>query len=279
MQSSVWKGDFFVVPGIFNAFSAMLAKKAGFKAIYLSGSALTSSLGLPDIGLITLTEVANAISNIKAAVDLPLIVDADTGFGGPLSVYRSIKTLEAAGADAIQIEDQKLPKRCGHLDGKEVINPIEMVEKIMAAKKASKNALIIARTDARSIMGLDDALKRAEAYVKAGADIVFPEALESKDEFAKFARKISVPLLANMTEFGKTPYMDAKTFQNLGYKYVIFPVTVFRAGAKAMEKSLKELYEKGTQKDILNELMNRDSQYNTINYSDYQILDRSLHQK
>ena len=194
-------------------------------------------------------------------------------------VYRSIKALESAGADAIHIEDQRLPKKCGHLNGKEVIDLTEMVEKIRAAKKASKNALIIARTDARSVTGLDDALRRAEAYVKAGADVVFPEALESKDEFATFAKKISVPLLANMTEFGKTPYIDAKTFRNLGYKYVIFPVTVFRAGAKAMEKSLQEIYKKGTQKGILKDLMDRDSQYNTINYSDYQTLDRSLHQK
>ncbi len=273
------KSEFLVIPGVFNPFTALLAKKAGFKAIYLSGGALTSSLGIPDIGLLTLDEVVDAVKKIKAVVELPLIVDIDTGFGEPINVYRAVRALEAAGADAVHIEDQRLPKRCGHLGGKEVVEPEEMIKKIKAAIKARKEMLIIARTDARAVNGLEDAIKRASLYVKAGADMVFPEALTSEKEFIDFSRRISVPLLANMTEFGKTPYITAESFKKMGYSCVIFPVTAFRAGAKAMEKAFNIIAKEGTQANITNDLMTRSEQYDVINYSFYQDLDEELSDK
>ncbi len=274
--SLLLKEGFLLVPGVFNPFTALLAKKAGFKAIYLSGGALTSSLGIPDIGILTLDEVVDSVKKIKAVVDLPLIVDIDTGFGEPINVYRAVKAIEAAGADAVHIEDQRLPKRCGHLDGKEVIEKEEMLKKIKAAIKARKDMLIIARTDARAVNGLEDAIKRANLYVKAGADMIFPEALVSEKEFAEFSRKVSGPLMANMTEFGKTPYINAATFQKIGYNCVIFPVTAFRAGAKAMEKTFNIIAKEGTQVNIIKDLMTRDEQYDVINYSFYQDLDKEL---
>lgn len=276
MVNPLLKADFLVVPGVFNAFSAQLAKRTGFGAVYLSGGALTSSLGIPDIGLLTLDEVAEGVRRIKAAAGLPVIADIDTGFGEPINVYRTVKTLEAAGADAVHIEDQILPKRCGHLDGKEVVEPEQMVRKIKAALKARRDMLIIARTDARSVNGLDDAIERAKIYVEAGADAIFPEALMSEAEFAAFSKNVRRPLLANMTEFGKTPYIPAATFKRLGFKYVIFPVTAFRAAAKAMEKTFKVISKEGTQKNILSDLMTRDEQYEVIGYASYQKLDEQL---
>ncbi len=272
----ILKESFLSIPGVFNPFTALLAKKAGFKAIYLSGGALTSSLGIPDIGLLTLDEVVDTAKKIKAIVELPLIVDIDTGFGEPINVYRAVKALEVAGADAIHIEDQRLPKRCGHLDGKEVVDAGDMVKKIRAAIKARKEMLIIARTDARAVNGLEDAIKRANLYVKAGADMIFPEALVSEKEFTEFSKAVHAPLLANMTEFGKTPYINASTFQKMGYKCVIFPVTAFRAGAKAMEKTFDAIAKDGTQVNILSDLMTRSEQYDVINYSFYQNLDKDL---
>ncbi|MEM4884958.1 MAG: oxaloacetate decarboxylase, partial [Saccharolobus sp.] len=187
MSQVLRESDFLIIPGVFNPFTAILAKKVGFKAVYLSGGALTSSYGLPDIGLISLEEVADMVRKIKEVVDIPVIVDADTGFGEAINVYRTVKVLEKAGADAIQIEDQRMPKKCGHLEGKEVVEPLEMVQKIKAALKARKNAMIIARVDSRGVYNLEDAIERAKIYVEAGADVIFPEALTSKEEFAKFA--------------------------------------------------------------------------------------------
>ncbi len=268
--------EFLIVPGVYNPFSALLAEKAGAKAIYLSGAALTSSYGLPDLGVISLEELAYMVRKIKEVVNLPIIVDADTGFGEPLNVYRTIKVLEASGADAVQIEDQVNPKKCGHLDDKVLITKEEMVAKILAAKEASKDIVLVARTDARGVTGLDDAIDRAQAYVKAGADIIFPEALLNEDEFKIFAEKVKGRLLANMTEFGKTPYITAQRFKELGYRYVIFPVTSFRAAAKAMQEVYQVLMNEGTQKNILNKLMTRAEQYNVINYYFYENMDKEL---
>jgi methylisocitrate lyase len=270
------ESDFLIIPGVFNPFTAILAKKVGFKAVYLSGAALTSSYGLPDIGLITLDEVAEMIRRIKEVVDIPIIVDADTGFGEAINVYRTVRVLEKAGADAIQIEDQRMPKKCGHLEGKEVIEPLEMVQKIKAALKARKEALIIARVDSRGVIGLDDAIERAKIYLEAGADIIFPEALTSKEEFSKFAKEVKAPLLANMTEFGKTPYITAKEFKEMGYKYVIFPVTIFRVAAKAMKEALEILLREGTQINLLDKMITRQEQYEIIDYFFYEKLDKEL---
>ncbi|BDB99231.1 methylisocitrate lyase [Saccharolobus caldissimus] len=276
MSQVLRESDFLIIPGVFNPFTAILAKKVGFKAVYLSGAALTSSYGLPDIGLITLDEVAEMIRRIKEVVDIPIIVDADTGFGEAINVYRTVRVLEKAGADAIQIEDQRMPKKCGHLEGKEVVEPLEMVQKIKAALKARKEALIIARVDSRGVIGLDDAIERAKIYLEAGADIIFPEALTSKEEFSKFAKEVKAPLLANMTEFGKTPYITAKEFKEMGYKYVIFPVTIFRVAAKAMKEALEILLREGTQINLLDKMITRQEQYEIIDYFFYEKLDKEL---
>jgi len=268
--------EFLIVPGVYNPFSALLAEKAGAKAIYLSGAALTSSYGLPDLGVISLEELAYMVKKIKEVVNLPLIVDADTGFGEPLNVYRTIKVLEASGADAVQIEDQVNPKKCGHLDDKALISKEEMIAKVLAAKEASKDIVLIARTDARGVSGIDDAIDRAQAYIKAGADIIFPEALLNEEEFKIFADKVKARLLANMTEFGKTPYITAQKFKDLGYRYVIFPVTSFRAAAKAMQEVYRVLINEGTQKEILDKLMTRAQQYEVINYYFYENMDKEL---
>ncbi len=268
--------EFLIVPGVYNPFSALLAKKAGAKAIYLSGAALTSSYGLPDLGVISLEELAYMVRKIKEVVDIPLIVDADTGFGEPLNVYSSIKVLEAAGADAVQIEDQVNPKKCGHLEDKVLVTKEEMVAKILAAREASKNIVLVARTDARGVTGIDDAIERAHAYIKAGADIIFPEALLSEEEFKFFAEKVKAKLLANMTEFGKTPYITAQKFKELGYSFVIFPVTAFRAAAKAMQEVYEILMTQGTQEKILDKLMTRAQQYEIINYYFYENMDKEL---
>ncbi|ACP39432.1 methylisocitrate lyase [Saccharolobus islandicus] len=276
MSQVLKESDFLIVPGVFNPFTAILAKKVGFKAVYLSGAALTSSYGLPDIGLITLDEVAEMIRRIKEVADIPIIVDSDTGFGEAINVYRTVRVLEKAGADAIQIEDQRMPKKCGHLEGKEVVEPLEMVQKIKAALKARRDALIIARVDSRGVIGLDDAIERAKIYLEAGADIIFPEALTSKEEFARFAKEVRAPLLANMTEFGKTPYIKAQEFREMGYKYVIFPVTIFRVAAKAMKDALEVLLKEGTQVNLLDKMITRQQQYEIIDYFFYERLDKEL---
>ncbi|AOL16890.1 methylisocitrate lyase [Sulfolobus sp. A20] len=276
MSQVLRESEFLIVPGVFNPFTAILAKKVGFKAVYLSGGALTSSYGLPDIGLITLDEVAEMVRRIKEVVDIPIIVDADTGFGEAINVYRTVKVLEKAGADAIQIEDQRMPKKCGHLEGKEVVEPLEMVQKIKAALKARKDTLIIARVDSRGVINLDDAIERAKIYLEAGADVIFPEALTSKDEFAKFAKEVKAPLLANMTEFGKTPYIKAQEFKEMGYKYVIFPVTLFRVAAKAMKEALEVLLNEGSQINLLDKMITRQEQYDIIDYFFYERMDKEL---
>ncbi|MCL4312015.1 MAG: methylisocitrate lyase [Candidatus Thermoplasmatota archaeon] len=275
-MSDLLNNKFLSVPGVYNPFSALLAGRKGFKAVYLSGGGLTASMGLPDLGVITLTELAGMVRSIHEITDIPIIVDADTGFGETLSVYRTVKLLEEAGASAIQIEDQVSPKRCGHLNGKEVVSKDNMVEKIRAASAARKDSLIIARTDARAVTGMDDALERAKTYVKEGADIVFPEALTDREEFRYFAENTDFPLLANMTEFGKTPFIKASEFQEMGYRFVIFPVTLFRIAAKAMDDALEALKVQGTQEGIINNMMTRKEQYEVINYDFYQDFDKNI---
>ncbi|MDG6901902.1 MAG: methylisocitrate lyase [Nitrososphaerota archaeon] len=264
-----------VAPGVFSPAVAKLAEKLGFRALYFSGAGFSNLLALPDLGMTTLSEVAQAARQVASQVGVPLIVDADTGFGEALNVARTVSEMKAAGAAAIHVEDQVLPKRCGHLQGKELVSTEEMLKKLISAKDAAgKDLYLIARTDARAVEGLDAAVERAKAYSRAGVDMVFPEALESREEFAEFRKKIGLPLMANMTEFGKTPYMTANDFEALGYDLVIFPVTAFRAMMKAAERTLTELKEKGTQKGLLGSLMTRKEFYDLIDYYTYERADR-----
>ena len=263
-----------VAPGVFSPSVAKLAEKIGFRALYFSGAGFSSLLALPDLGITTLSEVSRAARQVTSKVSVPLIVDADTGFGEALNVARTVEEMKAAGAAAMHIEDQVLPKRCGHLEGKELVDADEMVKKLISARQAAgKGLLVIARTDARGVEGIDSAIERAKAYARAGADMLFPEALESREEFAEFRRKLSLPLMANMTEFGKTPYMTAEDFEKLGYDVVIFPVTAFRATMKAAKETLMELRARGTQKGMLDSLMTREEFYDLIDYRRYEEAD------
>ena len=273
-----------MLPGAFNALTAMQIERAGFQALYISGAGLSAARGLPDIGLLSLTEVVSDAAAITKAVTIPAIVDADTGFGPPLAVMRAVKEFEQAGVAGIQIEDQELPKKCGHLPGKRLVSTSDMVNKICAASDARKdrNFLIVARTDARSVEGLDEAVRRARAYIDAGADAIFPEALESADEFRLFARQLAkeggkAPLVANMTEFGKTPYLSVGEFEDLGYRLVLFPVTALRMAAKAVEQLLSELRAHGSQQDLLERMQTRRELYDLLRYAEYEQRDRHFH--
>ncbi len=270
------KEDILVAPGVFNPISALIAEKLGSKVVYLSGAALTGSLALPDLGIITLDEVIYFTREISSKISIPLIVDADTGFGEALNVIRAVRLFEGAGAAAIHIEDQVLPKKCGHLKGKRLIGLEDMVNKIKAAKSAARDLVIIARTDARGVEGLDSAIERAKAYLDAGADIIFPEALYSEEEFKRFSREVDGYLLANMTEFGKTPYYTVEQFRSWGYKIVIFPATSFRASVKTIEMVYEELLRSGTQKHILDKLATREEVYRIIDYYEYEKLDKKI---
>ncbi len=268
------------VPGVFSPSVALLARDAGFRALYFSGAAFSGLLGLPDLGVVTMTEVTQAVSQITSRVDLPLIVDIDTGFGEVVNLTRAISEMERVNAAAVQIEDQVVPKRCGHLDGKELIDASDMVKKVIAAKDASMNSLVVvARTDAVSVEGIDSALERARLYAKAGADVIFPEALRTRSEFKEFASKIGVPLLANMTEFGKTDYITLSEFSAMGYRLVIFPVTTFRVMMGTVRGALAELARSGTHKRLLKKMMTRAEFYELIDYRGYETLDASVTRK
>ena len=269
-------GEPVAVPGAFNPLTAMIARKVGFDALYFSGAAFSASLGVPDIGLFTLSELTDAVRWMVRASGLPLIVDADTGFGEAINVIRAVKEMEGAGAAAIQIEDQVLPKRCGHLDGKAVVSADAFVEKIAAAASAREETLIIARTDVRAIEGLDAAIERGLRCRDAGADIIFPEAMQSLDEFRAYADAVGGNLLANMTEFGKSPYLSVDEFAALGYNIVIFPVTTLRAAAKTTELILTDIKRTGTQKAWLDRMQTRAELYELIDYARYAETDSGL---
>jgi methylisocitrate lyase len=280
LRKMISKRGTFPVPGVFSPSVALLAKRAGFESLYFSGAGFSNLLGLPDLGVTTLSEVTEAVSRITTIVDLPLIVDADTGFGEAVNVSRSVVELERAEAAAIQIEDQVMPKRCGHLSGKELVSAEEMVKKIIAARQASKRGIvIIARTDATAVEGLDRAIKRSRLYLKAGADMIFPDALESRRDFTKFSNEVSAPLIANMTEFGKTPYLTVQEFSKMNYKFVLFPVTAFRAAMKAVQDALTEISRKGVQRGILKKLMTREEFYKLSNYHAFEVFDRKIERK
>lgn len=255
------------MPGVFSPSVGLLAARAGFEALYFSGAAFSGLLGLPDLGVTTLTEVATAVAQITSRVDLPLIVDADTGFGETVNVARTAAEMVKAGAAAIQVEDQVMPKRCGHLEGKRLVSEEEMAEKLIAAREAAGIGLVlVARTDAASVEGIDAAVSRARLYLRAGADVIFPEALRDAGEFREVARKVPGPLLANMTEFGRTEYISVSQFEKLGYRLVIFPVTTFRVMMRSVEEALGELASRGTQRRLLKRMMGREEFYDLIGY-------------
>jgi methylisocitrate lyase len=264
------------VPGAHNALAALLAKEAGFKALYLSGGALSSSLGLPDLGVMTTEELLLFVKVICRSTKLPLIVDGDTGYGEALNVMRLVQDLEAAGAAAVQLEDQILPKKCGHLSDKLLTTPEAMARKISAARKASRHLKIIARTDAAASEGFDAAVKRAQLYIEAGADMIFPEALTSKEEMKRFNAIINFPTLANMTEFGRTPYLSGEEFSELGFNVVIWPVTSLRCEAAAMKDLYENLRQNDGQGTYLDKLMKRSDIYEVIGYHNYEALDETI---
>jgi len=258
-----------MLPGVPNAAMARQAERVGFEAVYVSGAGLANATaGVPDIGLLTLTEVVRLAGYIAKAVKIPAIVDADTGFGGSENVARTIHELEAAGLAGCHIEDQEFPKRCGHLAGKSLIDVEEMTERINAAVAARRDPdfMIIARTDARAVEDFDRTVNRAQRYIEAGADAIFPEALQSEEEFRDFASEIDVPLLANMTEFGKSPLLSFQDLAKFGYRMVIFPQSAFRVSMKASEKFLQALKVSGTQKEWMNEMQTREELYKLLDY-------------
>ena len=267
-----------LLPGAFDALSALLIEQAGFEAVYISGAGLANAAGLPDIGLLTLTEVAAQVETITRAVRIPAIADADTGFGEGVHLVRAVERFESAGAAGIQIEDQAFPKRCGHLPGKSLIPAKEMAVKIKAATQARQDPdfIIMARTDARGVTGFRDAVDRAKRYLDAGADLIFPEALQSPEEFSTFAKEIPAPLLANMTEFGMSPALSAETLSKMGYRLILFPMTLLRISAKAMQQGLEQLKKEGTSKGMLGAMQRRADLYKLIRYSDFEDLDRAL---
>lgn len=269
---------FIQIPGAPSALAARLIERMGFEAVYLSGAAFSAGdLAIPDVGLFTLTELVEQTRRLSRATSAPIIVDADTGFGDALNVERTVGELIHAGASAIQLEDQQLPKRCGHLSGKTLVEPSVMCAKIRAAVAACGDAdvLIIARTDARADEGIDAAIARAQQYIDAGADWIFPEALQDKREFEAFIAKIDVPLLANMTEFGKSPLLSADTLAEMGYAAALYPVTLMRVAMKAMEACLAIMGAEGTQESMLDMMQDRSELYDLLGYQDYEKRDQS----
>jgi methylisocitrate lyase len=258
-----------VLPGAVNALSARLIEREGFEAAYISGAVLSNSVGgVPDVGLMTLSESVDHCRHIAGACSIPLIADADTGYGGPENAARTVRDLESVGVSGVHLEDQVFPKRCGHLEGKALVSQQAFCETITAAAeaKASSDFLLIARTDARGVLGYDDAVERATAYLEAGADAIFPEALRDEEEFERFGRDVDSLLLANMTEFGKTPYLPVERFADMGYNLVIFPVTLQRIAMKAMEDALRVIREEGTQQSLLPHMQTRQELYDLLDY-------------
>jgi len=272
-----WAAAPIALPGVFSPLVAKLAERLGFQAVYLSGGALSAGNGLPDIGLLTLSEFVAQAQLTSQATTLPLLCDADTGFGEALNVERTVRMFEAAGVAGIHLEDQQMPKRCGHLSGKSLVSPSEMAAKIRAAVTARRDPdfVIMARTDARGVTSFDDAVARAKLYLEAGADAIFPEAMESADEFARFAQEVPCPLLANMTEFGRSPLLDVKTLGEMGYRMVLFPLTAFRVAMRAAEETLTELLRNGTQTASVPKMMTRAELYDVLGYTGYEERDRA----
>ncbi|MDQ1579841.1 MAG: methylisocitrate lyase [Microbacteriaceae bacterium] len=271
-------GELLRFPGAFNPLSARLIERKGFDGVYISGAVLSADLGLPDIGLTTLTEVAGRSAQIARMTELPALVDADTGFGEPMNVARTVQTLEDAGVAGLHIEDQVNPKRCGHLDGKQVVDEDTALKRIRAAVDARRdpNLLIMARTDIRAVDGLAAAIDRARALVDAGADAIFPEAMADLSEFAAVRAAVDVPLLANMTEFGKSDLFTTQQLADVGINIVIWPVSLLRLAMGAAERGLDSLATEGTLKPLLGEMQHRSELYDLIDYEGYNAFDSSV---
>ena len=266
-------------PGAFSPLVAMAIERHGFEGVYISGAVLSADLGLPDVGLTTLSEVSQRGRAIARATNLPCIIDADTGFGEPLNAARTVQELEELGLCGCHFEDQLNPKRCGHLDGKALVSAGDMVKKIRAAVRARRDEtfVVIARTDARASEGVEGAIERARAYVDAGADMIFPEALADETEFEKFRGALSVPLLANMTEFGKSKLLTSRQLSDLGINAVIYPVTTLRLAMKAVEEGLAALLADGTQAALLDRMQTRAELYALLRYQDYTQFDQDIY--
>lgn len=276
-RAALARPGIYQLPGAHNGQAALQAKAAGFDGLYLSGAAMTASMGLPDLGIITVDEVSFFIRQIARASGLPLLVDGDTGYGEALNVMHMVRTFEEAGAGAVHLEDQILPKKCGHLNGKNLVAPEDMAAKVAAAKKASRDIVIVARTDAAGVEGYDAAVARAKLYVEAGADAIFPEALVTREMFEKFARDMpGVPLLANMTEFGKTPFYTASEFEAMGYKMVIWPVSSLRVANKAQADLYASIKANGGTHKMVDRMQTRQELYDTIGLHAFEELDASI---
>jgi len=276
-RALVERGGLLQIPGTHNGMAALQAKAAGFEAAYLSGAAMTASMGLPDLGMITVDEVCFFIRQVVRASGLPVVVDGDTGYGEALNVMSMVRSFEDAGAAAVHIEDQLLPKKCGHLNDKRLADPLEMAAKVAAARKARRHLYILARTDAAASEGMDGAVARAKMYVEAGADAIFPEALHSAEMFREFAARMpGVPLLANMTEFGRTPFFTAAEFEAMGYRMVIWPVSSLRVANKAQESLYAAIRRDGGTQNVIDRMQTRAELYATIDYAGYEALDASI---
>ena len=265
------------MPGAHLGIAALLARRAGFEALYLSGAAMSATMGLPDLGMITVDDVCFHIRQVARAGGLPMLVDGDTGYGEALNVMHMVRAFEESGAGAVHLEDQVLPKKCGHLNDKKLADARDMAAKVAAARRARRHLYIIARTDAVASEGMDGAVARAKLYLEAGADAIFPEALVTREMFAEFAHRMpGVKLLANMTEFGRTPFLTAQEFQDLGYAMVIWPVSHLRVATKAMEQLYAAIRTDGGTQNMLDRMQTRAELYETIGYHTYEALDASL---
>lgn len=266
------------MPGAFSPLAARAIQEAGFEGVYVSGAVVAADLALPDIGLTTLTEVAHRSRQIARVTDLPVLVDADTGFGEPMSAARTVSELEDAGVAGCHLEDQVNPKRCGHLDGKEVVGTDIMVRRIAAAvnERRDEQFIICARTDAAGVEGIDSAIERAKAYADAGADMIFTEALYSPADFEKFRAAVDIPLLANMTEFGKTELLPAQLLEDIGYNAVIYPVTLLRIAMGQVEQALGDIANTGTQTDWVDRMQHRSRLYELLRYNEYNAFDQQV---
>ncbi len=275
---AAWAGGAIMIPGAFNALVARLAERLGFPAVYLSGGALSAGwAGVPDIGLLTQTEFAQQAAVLVRATSLPVLCDADTGFGEALNVERTVRLYEEAGVAGLHLEDQVMPKRCGHLSGKSLVDSATMSAKVRAAVSARRDPdfVVVARTDAAGVEGFDAAVRRARDYVAAGADMIFPEALESAEQFARFAQEVKAPLLANMTEFGRSPLIAFDDLAAMGYTAAIYPLTAFRAAMNAAKEVLETLREHGSQQSMLGRMQTRAELYDLLGYSGWESRDQA----
>jgi methylisocitrate lyase len=276
-RQALAQGGILQLPGAHNGMAAIQARRAGFDAVYLSGAAMTASMGLPDLGIITVDEVCFFIRQLARASGLPVLADGDTGYGEALNVMHMVRSFEDAGAGAVHIEDQLLPKKCGHLNDKRLADPHDMAAKVAAAARARRHLFLIARTDAAGSEGMDGAVARARLYMEAGADAIFPEALTTAEMFREFAARMpGVKLLANMTEFGRTPFFTAQEFADMGYAMVIWPVSSFRVAARAAADLYAAIKRDGGTHGMIDRMQTRSELYDMIGLHEYEALDRSI---